>query len=214
MTAKTVLAVDLGAESGRVMAVQFDGRSLNLEELHRFPNTTVTINGTLHWDFLRLWGDIQTGIEKGKALNPASIGVDTWGVDFGLLDSQGNLIGNPVHYRDSRTDDMMARVFDSVPRAEIFAQTGIQFMPINTLYQLMSLVENHSPQLRHRRHLLIAPDLLNYWLTGRKVSEFSIATTTQMFNPQTGTWATDLLDKLHIPQPHLPRNCAIGDTIG
>ncbi|MCA9988530.1 MAG: hypothetical protein KDE59_29695, partial [Anaerolineales bacterium] len=107
MSAKTVLAVDLGAESGRVMAVHFDGRDLRLEELHRFPNTTVTVNGTLHWDFLRLWGDIQAGIQKGKALNPAGIGVDTWGVDFGLLDRQGNLIGNPVNYRDARTDGMM-----------------------------------------------------------------------------------------------------------
>lgn len=99
--------MDLGAESGRVMAVSFDGRFLHLQELHRFPNTTVTINGTLHWDFLRLWGNIQAEIEKRKALNPASIGVDTWGVDFGLLDSQGNLIGNPVHYRDGRTANMM-----------------------------------------------------------------------------------------------------------
>ncbi len=127
MRHKTVLSVDLGAESGRVMAVKFDGRSLQQEELHRFPNTTVTINGTLHWDFLALWRNIQAGIEKGKALNPAGIGVDTWGVDFSLLDKQGNLIGNPVHYRDGRTDDMMDRVFDIVPRAEIFAQTGIQF---------------------------------------------------------------------------------------
>ena len=155
MKNKTVLAVDLGAESGRVMAVEFNGRSLHLEELHRFPNTTVTVNGTLHWNFLRLWQDIQAGIEKGKALNPASIGVDTWGVDFGLLDKQGSLVGNPVHYRDSRTDGMMERVFDIVPRAEVFAQTGIQFMQINTLYQMMSLVENQSPQLDIADTLLI-----------------------------------------------------------
>jgi rhamnulokinase len=120
MAQVTVLAVDLGAESGRVMAVHFNGRSLHLEELHRFPNTTVTINGTLHWNFLRLWRDIQTGIEKGKALHPASIGVDTWGVDFGLLDRQGNFIGNPVHYRDGRTQGMMERAFTKVPRAGNF----------------------------------------------------------------------------------------------
>ena len=214
MSDKTVLAVDLGAESGRVMAVKFNGRSLQQEELHRFPNTTVTINGTLHWDFLALWRNIQVGIEKGKALNPAGIGVDTWGVDFGLLDKQGNLIGNPVHYRDGRTDGMMACVFDSVPRAEIFAQTGIQFMQINTLYQLMSLVVNRSPQLDIADTLLMAPDLLNYWLTGRKVSELSIASTSQMFNPQTGGWAADLLNKLNIPTNILPEIVPSGTRLG
>jgi sugar (pentulose or hexulose) kinase len=196
------------------MAVTFNGRSLTQHELHRFPNTTVTINGTLHWDFLRLWRDIQTGIEKGKALNPASIGVDTWGVDFGLLDKQGNLIGNPVHYRDGRTDEMMARVFEIVPRADVFAQTGIQFMALNTLYQLMSLVENRSPQLDIADTLLFSPDLLNYWLTGRKASELSIASTSQMFNPQTDTWATDLLDKLNIPSNILPEIVPSGTRLG
>ncbi|MGB4869446.1 MAG: rhamnulokinase family protein, partial [Candidatus Promineifilaceae bacterium] len=214
MSDKTVLAVDLGAESGRVMAVKFNGRSFTQEELHRFPNTPVTVNGTLHWDFLRLWRDIQTGIEKGKALNPASIGVDTWGVDFGLLDKQGHLIGNPVHYRDGRTDGVMERAFDKVPRAEIFAQTGVQFMQINTLYQLMSLVESRSPQLDIADTLLLSPDLLNYWLTGQKASEFSIASTTQMMDPQTGAWAVDLLHKLGIPQHILPEIVPSGTRLG
>ena len=214
MNHKTVLSVDLGAESGRVMAVKFNGRSLQQEVLHRFPNTTSTINGTLHWDFLALWNNIQTGIEKGKALNPASIGVDTWGVDFGLLDKQGNLIGNPVHYRDNRTDDMMARVFDIVPRADVFAQTGIQFMQLNTLFQLMSLVENRSPHLDIADTMLFSPDLLNYWLTGQKVSEYSIASTSQMINPNTGAWATDLLDKLNIPHHFLPEIVPSGTRLG
>ncbi|KAA3658512.1 MAG: rhamnulokinase [Chloroflexi bacterium] len=214
MAKKTVLAVDLGAESGRVIAVAFNGRSLTQKELHRFPNIAVTINGTLHWDFLRLWHDIQVGIEKGKALNPASIGVDTWGVDFGLLDKQGNLIGNPVHYRDSRTDDMMARVLDSVSRAEIFAQTGIQFLALNTLYQLMSLVENNSPQLDIADTLLFSPDLINYWLTGQKVSELSIASTSQMYDQLTNTWATGLLDKLTIPHHILPEVVPSGTHLG
>lgn len=214
MSKKTVLAVDLGAESGRVMAVQFDGNRLQLEELHRFPNTTVTLNGTLHWDFLRLWSDIQTGIEKGKALNPASIGVDTWGVDFGLLDSHGDLIGNPVHYRDGRTANMMETAFHKVPRADIFAQTGIQFMPINTLYQLLSLVESGSPQLQIADTFLTSPDLLNYWLTGAKVSEFSIATTTQLFNPTTGGWATEMMDKLGIPSHIFPEVVPPGTQLG
>ncbi|MCA9919105.1 MAG: rhamnulokinase [Anaerolineales bacterium] len=214
MAQKTVLAVDLGAESGRVMAVEFDGRSLHLHELHRFPNTTVTVNGTLHWNFLRLWDDIQTGIAKGKALNPASIGVDTWGVDFGLLDKQGNLIGNPVHYRDGRSTPMMSRAFNKLSKAEIFAQTGIQFMPINTLYQMLSLVESGSPQLQIADTFLTAPDLLNYWLTGTKVCEFSNATTTQLFNPTTGTWAIELMDKLGIPNHIFPEIVQPGTKLG
>ena len=211
---KTVLAVDLGAESGRVMAVHFDGNRLELEELHRFPNTTVSVNGTLHWNFLRLWDDIQTGIAKGKALNPASIGVDTWGVDFGLLDRQGNFIGNPVHYRDGRSTPMMPRAFTKLSKAEIFAQTGIQFMPINTLFQMLSLVESGSPQLQIADTFLTAPDLLNYWLTGAKVCEFSNATTTQMFNPTTGTWATELMDKLGIPSRIFPEIVPPGTRLG
>src|SRR5690606_3647884 len=169
--AKTVLAVDLGAESGRVMAVAYDGASLQVEELHRFPNTPVAVRGTLYWDFLRLWHEVQTGLAKGKARQPASLGVDTWGVDFGLLDRQGQLIGNPVHYRDSRTDGMLEAAFERVPRREIFNHTGIQFMQINTLYQLYSMVQSQSPQLEMAETLLTAPDLLNYWLTGERVSE-------------------------------------------
>ena len=214
MRGVTVLAIDLGAESGRVMGVHFDGQQLALEELHRFPNTTVTLNDTLYWDFLRLWADIQAGIEKGKALQPASIGVDTWGVDFGLLDNQGSLIGNPVHYRDKRTNHMMERAFAKVPRAEIFSQTGIQFMPINSLYQMLSLVESKSPQLQIAETFLTAPDLLNYWLTGAKVCEFSNATTTQLFNPTTGNWATELIVKLGIPSNIFPEIIPPGTKLG
>ncbi len=214
MVAKTVLAVDLGAESGRVMAIHFDGRALELDELHRFSNTPVTVGSTLHWDFLRLWGDIQAGISKGHELHPASLGVDTWGVDFGLLDSQGRLIGNPVHYRDGRTAGMMDRAFAMLPRSEIFARTGIQFMPINTLYQMLSLVESHSPQLAIAATFLTAPDLINYWLTGTKVCEFSNATTTQMFNPTTGTWATTIMAGLGIPEHIFPEIIQPGTPLG
>ncbi|MGW8226842.1 MAG: rhamnulokinase [Anaerolineales bacterium] len=214
MRSKTVLAVDVGAESGRVMGVHFDGLQLALEELHRFPNITVKLNDTLHWDFLRLWGDIQAGIEKGKTLHPASIGVDTWGVDFGLLDNQGNLIGNPVHYRDKRTNNMMERAFAKVPRAEIFFKTGIQFMPINSLYQMLSLVESKSPQLQIAETFLTAPDLLNYWLTGAKVCEFSNATTTQLFNPTTGNWAIELIEKMGIPSNIFPEIVPPGTNLG
>lgn len=214
MATKTVLAVDLGAESGRVMAVHYAKDALQLEELHRFPNTTVTVRGTTYWDFLRLWCDIQNGLAKGLALHPASIGVDTWGVDFGLLDAQGDLIGNPVHYRDRRTDGMMDRVFDRVGKAHVFEQTGIQFMPINTIYQLMSLVDRQSPQLSIAETFLTAPDLVNYWLTGTKVCEFTNATTTQLFNPRTGTWASDLIDTLGIPSKIFPEIVDPGTRLG
>lgn len=214
MAATTVVAVDLGAESGRVMAVQYDGDTLALDELHRFPNTPVSVRGTLHWDFLRLWHDVQAGIEQAKPLTPASLGVDTWGVDFGLLDTHGELVANPIHYRDERTDGMMEAVFAQIPRAEVFEQTGIQFMPINTLYQIMSLVERESPQLSIADTFLTAPDLLNYWLTGEAVCEFTNATTTQLFDPRAGTWATDLMDALGIPARIFPEVIQPGTRLG
>lgn len=214
MAKRTVLAIDLGAESGRVMAVHFDGQKLTLEEIHRFPNLTIKVGQTLYWDFLGLWHNVQIGIEKGRQSNPASLGVDTWGVDFGLLDKQGNLIGNPVNYRDERTNGMMEKVFARVSRDRVFEQTGIQFLPFNTLYQLMSLVEAQSPQLEIAETFLTAPDLLNYWLTGAKVCEFSNATTTQMFNPQTGAWATEMLAELGIPTGILPEVVQPGTRLG
>ncbi len=214
MTRKTVLAIDLGAESGRVMAVHFDGLGLQLEELHRFPNGAVEVRGTLYWDFLRLWSEIQIGIEKGKAHNPASIGVDTWGVDFGLLDKNGRLLGNPVCYRDTRTEGMMEAVFAKVPKEQIFARTGIQFMRINTLYQLMSLVETDSSQLQTAQTFLTSPDLLNYWLTGEQVCEYSIASTTQMLDAQTSSWANDLLMALNIPSHIFPEIVQPGTRLG
>ncbi len=214
MKAQTILAVDIGAESGRVMGVHFDGQHLQLEELHRFTNPLTKLNGTLHWDFLHLWREVTAGIDKGKVFDPVSIGVDTWGVDFGLLDRQGNLIGNPVNYRDPRTDGMMEKVFANVPREEVFAQTGIQFMPINTLYQMMSMVEAQSPQFEIAETFLTAPDLINYWLTGAKVCEFSNATTTQMFNPRTGTWAMEMLDTLGVPTHIFPEIVQPGTKLG
>ena len=214
MAKRTVLAVDLGAESGRVMGVHFDGQRLTLEEVHRFPNPTIQLGSTLHWNFLGLWQNIQAGIEQGKKFSPASIAVDTWGVDFGLLDKSGSLIGNPVNYRDARTNGMQEKVFEKVPRDEVFAQTGIQFMPINTLYQMQSLVESGSPQLDIAHTFLTAPDLLNFWLTGAKVCEFSNATTTQMFNPNTGTWAIEMLDTLGFPTHILPEIVQPGTMLG
>ncbi len=214
MSRITVLAVDVGAESGRVMAVHFDGAGMHLEELHRFPNGAVEVQGTLYWDFLRLWSEIQLGIEKGKAYHPISIGVDTWGVDFGLLDKDDRLLGNPVCYRDKRTEGMMELTFARAPKEQIFARTGIQFMRINTLYQLVNLVESGSPQLEAARTFLTAPDLLNYWLTGEKVNEYTIASTTQMLDAQTRNWATDLLTTLDIPTHIFPDIVQPGTKVG
>jgi rhamnulokinase len=197
MATRTVLAVDLGAESGRVMAVHFDGQCLSYEEIHRFQNVPVTVRGTLHWDILRLWGDVQAGIRK--ASDPAAIGMDTWGVDFAFLDKAGRLLGNPVHYRDQRTDGIPDWVHARVPFKEIFARTGIQFMSINSLYQLASLVKSQDPVLENAASFLMVPDLLYYWLTGVKVNEFTDATTSQCYDPRAGNWAFDLLDKVGIP---------------
>jgi rhamnulokinase len=214
MSDRIVLAVDLGAESGRVMAVHFNGHRLRIKQLHRFLNPVTTVNRTMHWNLLHLWREIQTGIEIGKDLKPASIGIDAWGVDFALLDSKGELIGNPVNYRDSRTEGMMEAVFSKVGKSEVFAQTGIQFMPINTLYQMMSLVEHDSPQLEIAATFLTIPDLLNYWLTNTKVCELSIASTTQMYNPLTLSWAKDLLDRLSIPTDIFPEIVESGTQLG
>ncbi len=219
MTSKraTVLAIDIGAESGRVMAVHFDGASLRLEEMHRFPNYALTVNGVLQWDILHLWREVQAGIDRSKAragARPASLAVDTWGVDFGLLDRNDNLIGNPVCYRDSRTEGMLEEVFARVPKEEVFAQTGIQFMAINSLYQMMSLVESDSPHLQIAKRFLTVPDLLNFWLSGAQVCEFSNATTTQMLNPFTRSWAGGLLDALGIPLALFPEVVEPGTRLG
>ncbi|HQV26741.1 MAG TPA: rhamnulokinase family protein [Thermoflexales bacterium] len=199
---KTVLAIDLGAESGRVVAARFDGQRLTCEEIHRFPNGPVNVRGALQWDVLRLWQEIQTGIARaarGDARIDA-IGLDTWGVDFALLDRDGNLLANPTHYRDSRTQGMPEWVFERIPRERVFMQTGIQIMQINSLYQLASLVRNHSPLLETAQRLLTIPDLLTGWMTGAPVNEYTNATTTQCFDVGTGDWAWDILDGIGIPR--------------
>jgi rhamnulokinase len=199
---RVYLAVDLGAESGRVVAGHFDGERVSLQEINRFSNGPVDVRGTLYWDILRLWRGIRDGLAEAASEygdRVAGIGLDTWGVDFGLLASDDTLLGNPVHYRDSRTDGMMARAFEMVPRDAIFERTGIQFMQLNSLYQLLALAEADSPLLDAATTFLTIPDLLNFWLTGRKVSEFTIATTTQCYDPRAGDWAYEMLETLGIP---------------
>ena len=199
-------AVDIGAESGRVILAQFDGHTLNLREANRFPNAPVRVGGstsdTLHWDILRLFGDIKLGIRAaGQQVDGAlaGVGVDTWAVDFGLLDAEDQLIGNPVHYRDARTNGMMEAAFARVPREDIFNRTGIQFMQINTLYQLVALAQRPAPALDIARTFLTVPDLINFWLCGRKANEYTNATTTQALDARSKDWARDMLATLGIP---------------
>jgi rhamnulokinase len=211
------LALDLGAESGRAMLGRFDGERLRLSEIHRFPNGPVRLPDGLHWDVLRLWTEIKRGLalavrEHGAHL--AGAGLDTWGVDFGLLDRDGALVSNPYHYRDSRTDGMPEEAFRRVPRAQIFEQTGIQFMQLNSLYQLLAMVISRSPALDVAETFLTMPDLFNYWLTGREVCEFSIATTTQCYDPRQGDWARPLLERLDIPTRIFPEIVPPGTVLG
>jgi rhamnulokinase len=194
------LALDIGAESGRAIVGALAGGKLTLVEIHRFPNGPVCLPDGLYWDILHLWSGIQAGIAASAARFPlASLALDTWGVDFALLDKHGVLLGNPVHYRDARTDGMLDEAFRRVPREQIFAQTGIQFMQLNTLYQLLALVVQGAPSLDIAQSFVTIPDLLNYWLTGEITNEFTEATTTQCFNPLTRQWAIPLIEALGIP---------------
>lgn len=196
------LAFDLGASSGRAVVGQFDGNRLSLHEAHRFANGPTRLLDSLHWDALALFSEMKTGLAKAASQfngNIAALGVDTWGVDFGLLDRRGELIGNPYHYRDSRTDGQVEEAFKLVPREEIFQQTGIQFMQLNSLFQLFAMAQQNSPLFDIAETLLFMPDLFNYWFTGCKTAEYTIASTSQAYNMQENRWATELLAKLGIP---------------
>jgi rhamnulokinase len=214
------LAIDLGAESGRAILGVLDGQRLSLNEVHRFPNNPVNVlqgnHPAAHWDILRLWSEIKNGISlaKNQYGQIRSLGVDTWGVDFALLDRSGNLLENPYFYRDNRTDGMLEEAFKKVPRQQIFEQTGIQFMQINTLYQLLAMVLQKSKVLDAASTFLTIPDLLNYWLTGVKSCEFSNATTTQCFDPRSNNWAYPLLEKLGIPTNIFPDVVSPGTHLG
>jgi rhamnulokinase len=193
------VAVDLGAESGRAVLGRFNGERMALEEVHRFPNAPVRLPEGLHWDVLRIIGEVKGGLAKAarNAGRIESLGVDSWGVDFALLDRDGSLISNPYHYRDPRTEGMAQRAFRRMPREEIYEVTGIQFLPINTLYQLLAM--EGSPLLGAAQTLLLIPDLIGYWLTGAKACESTIASTTQLCDARSGGWARALLEKMGFP---------------
>lgn len=197
---KKVLAFDFGASSGRAIIGHFDGENIRLEEVHRFSNDPVNVGGTLYWDVLRLFFEIKQGLTKAKLAGGFdSIGIDTWGVDFGLIDKYGCLLENPVHYRDARTSGLVEEVFETIPKDELYSRTGIQFMELNTLFQLYSLKKYRPHILERADKMLFMPDLFAYMLTGNMQTEYSIATTSQMVDIKTHTWAGDLLDRLGIP---------------
>jgi rhamnulokinase len=185
----TYAAVDLGASSGRVMLAQVSEDRLTLHETHRFANRPVRVAGTLHWDVLGLYREILDGLRR--AGDADSIGIDSWAVDYGLLDSSGALIGNPVHYRDGRTDGVMERVVAQVGAETLYDVSGMQFLPFNTVYQLVASI----PPPRART-LLMIPDLLTYWLTGEIGAEVTNASTTGLYDVRTGEWAYPLIERL------------------
>jgi rhamnulokinase len=211
------LAVDLGAESGRVILGSLSGGRLAIEEIRRFPNQPVQLPCGLYWDSFRLFHEIEQGLTtagRERQLKPSGIGVDTWGVDFGLVGPDGGLIDCPRHYRDPRTNGVPERLFQTVPRREVFQQTGIQIMSINSLCQLYSLRLADSPALRDSARLLFMPDLLNYWLTGVARNEVTIASTSQFYDPRTRRFATGMLDRLGIPTGILAELIEPGRAIG
>ena len=214
MNQVTVAAVDLGAASGRVMVGRVGADRLELAEVARFGNVPVRAGGTLYWDALRLYRGILGGLRAaGRAAGRLdSVGVDSWGVDYGLLDADGVLLGNPVHYRDGRTEGMMERAFARVPAAELYQATGVQFLPFNTVYQL--LAAEGSAQLAAARTLLMIPDLMAYWLTGSAGAELTNASTTQLLDARTRTWAHELMRRLGIRPELFPAIRHPGDRIG
>lgn len=196
-----LLSFDFGASSGRAVLGTFDGETLQLQEIHRFQNDPVTVNGTMYWDILRLFFEVKQALVQSKAYGALDgIGVDTWGVDFGLLDADGRLLENPVHYRDARTAGMLEKAFKYLPKSEFYSITGNQFMEINTAFQLLSLRENRPALLDRAETLLLMPDLFNYLLTGKKCTEYSIASTTQLLDAKQRVWSKRVLSALELPE--------------
>ena len=212
---KRVLAFDFGASSGRAILGSFDGEKITLNEVHRFSNDPVSVGGTFYWDVLRLFHEIKQGILKAKQAGGFdSIGIDTWGVDFGLIDKKGYLLENPVHYRDKRNQGMIEEAEKYISKDELYNITGIQFMDFNTVFQLLSLKINRPELLEKADKLLFMPDLLNYFLTGAKVSEYSIATTSQLIDINTRSWSKTVTEKLSLPEKLLAEIVKPGTVIG
>jgi rhamnulokinase len=218
MADKSYLAIDIGASSGRHLIGRFDGTKLRLTEIYRFDNGPVDMAGRMYWDLPGLWSHVRQGLAAARAAEGGadviSTGIDTWGVDFGLLGRGDELLGNPCHYRDSRTNGILERAFAVVPREEIFRHTGLQFMQFNTLYQLLAMKLAASPLLDAAESLLFMPDLLHWLLTGVKCNEMTIASTSQFYNPVKCGWATELLEKFALPPRILGSIAQPGTKLG
>ncbi len=212
--AKRFLAFDLGAESGRALLGNLDGAKLSLEEMHRFSNPNGRMNGRLHWDLLGQWEHLKEGLRKTAGIKLDGLAVDTWGVDFGLIGADGDILGNPLHYRDSHTDGVMDEVFAQAGKAQVFQSTGTQFLQFNTLFQLVALKKSSPHLLEAAASMLFMPDLFNYLFSGKKKAEFSITSTSQMYDMRKSQWASGLLESLGLPTRILPNVVPSGTVIG
>ena len=217
LRSKPYLAFDFGAESGRAVLAHLQSGIVTIEEVHRFPNEPVEYGGSLHWDVPRLWYEVRKALTTVGEMELAGIGVDAWGVDYALLGERRELLQNPYHYRDRRTQGIMEEVFRRVSKEEIYAATGIQFMPINTIYQLFAAQRETPGIVAAARQMLTIPDLFNYWLTGNAVCEFTNATTTQLVDPFRRNWASDLMQKVglrvELPAPIVEPGTIIGNLL-
>ncbi len=214
---KKYIAVDLGAESGRVMLGAVSSEKLSLEEVHRFGNGPIEEAGTLRWDFEKLMREIKTGIAKAaKAAGDdvCGIGVDSWGVDFGLLDGSGELVEKPYHYRDSRTNGMMDKAFELMSKRDIYENTGLQFMQLNSVYQVLAARMAGSEVLAKTKSLIFIADLVSYFLCDEKFAEYSLASTSQMMDMRTGEWSGAIFEKLSLPKEIMPKVVQPGTVVG
>ena len=212
---KYYIAIDLGAESGRVMIGTISDGTLSLSEVHRFPNGPVEEDNTIRWDIENTFGEIKKGLKKAIddcPATPMGIGIDAWGVDYGLIDAQGKLVEKPFHYRDSRTDEMMDACFQKVPKRHVYDETGIQFMQPNTIFQLLAARQSNDDALSKATSLLFIPDLITFFLSGHRQAEYTIASTSGLLNPTTRQWHKALFSKLDLPINIMPEIIMPGKT--
>jgi rhamnulokinase len=217
VTSNHYLAFDFGAESGRAIIGTLENQKISLKEIHRFPTGMLPVHNHYKWNVYRLYEEILHGIQicvKNEKIQPSSIGIDTWGVDYGLFDREGNLMDIPFCYRDSRTDGAMEEFFKRIPRERVYELTGIQFMQLNTIYQLYSQVRDQSEQPGRAKTLLFMPDIFNYLLTGKQQTEFTFATTSQLFNPVLNDWDPEIFEALGIPLSIMQKIVQPGSKVG
>ena len=217
MSSSKYLAFDFGASSGRAILGSISNKGISLEEIHRFTNQPVDLLGHIYWDFPYLFDELKKGISltvKKGIKDISGIGIDTWGVDFGLISKDDQLLGNPFAYRDSRTDGIMERAFELMNKEKIYSYTGLQFLQFNSIFQLFSMVDENNSLLKVSDRLLFMPDLFNFFLTGEKVSEYTIASTSQLLNAEKKEWEKAIFDALNLPVEIMPEIIKPGSVIG